>query len=170
MGMSPMLVARGRSERAGLRYVTSETVFGNAMYGLRDCVCVLPTTPANQLPPSSKFDSFFVTGGQCPYHLMGDANVTRVMDSASIAAAVCHGPEALIGSKWLLESCGNFTAYTGCWMSFRDVLGRFEKKKPGEVVGDSGSALFSGNAPNATKEMVARACREIKDRRAKAAS
>merc|ERR1712083_854976 len=95
----------------------------------------------------------------------------RVMDAASLAAAVCHGPEALIGSKWLRaggdEEQGKFTAYYGCWMSFRHVLGRFERLKPGDACGDeSSSRLFSGNAPNATKEMMRRACVALKSMRA----
>lgn len=141
------------------KVVFSETVFGNPMYPLRDCVCKIPTIAANLVPADAEFDSFFVAGGQCPYHLKGDPAIIKIMDQAEIAAAVCHGPEALSGSKWLRSSGAHFTAYTGCWISFRDVLNRFEKKPPGETCQDG--QLFSGNAPNSTKEMTKHAMAAI---------
>lgn len=145
------------------RQVTSETVFGNAMYGLRDCVVVASTTPANFVPADVVFDSFFVVGGQSPYHLLGDPSVTRLMNNAEVAAAVCHGPEALIGSKWMQAGeTATFTAYYGCWMSFRSMLERFVRLKPGAVCAAEGGKLFSGNAPNSTKEMARQACLAIK--------
>ena len=76
-----------------------------------------------------------------------------VFDGAVIATAVCHGPEAFICSKWMRD--GRFTADTGRWKSFHDVLDRFEKrkrKKPGETVRDGNE--FTVSLPNATKEMM----------------
>lgn len=148
----------------GVRVVTTETVFGNAMYGLKDCCCLIPTRPADSVPIGTKFDGIFVAGGQCPYFMIKDVAVIGILDRARFAAAVCHGPELLIGSKWLHSADGSkgpFISYYGCWMSFRDVLANYEKKKPGEVCEDSTGRLFTGNAPNSTKEMVRRACEAI---------
>jgi len=147
------------------RRATTETVFGNAMYALRDCACVVTTLPANLVPEGTCFDGVFLPGGQCPYHLLQDARVTALLDAAPVAAAVCHGPEALAGSKWLREgdpAAGSFISYYGAWTSFRDVLHRYERKKPGEVCQDAAGRLFSGNAPNSTKEMTVRACAAIR--------
>jgi len=151
----------------GVRTVATETVFGNAMYNLKECLCLIPTIPANLVPAGTKFDGFFVAGGQCPYFMMKDACITAIMDAIPIAAAVCHGPEALLGSKWLHKDHlkGPFISYYGCWMSFRDVLAKYEKKPPGEVCQDESGRLFSGNAPNSTREMVERACKAILDSR-----
>jgi len=164
-GFSFQLVSHSM-EGDAVQRVASETVFGNAMYALRECVCVLTTTPANHVV-SPGFDGVFVAGGQCPYFMLQDAAVTALLDSVPVVAAVCHGPEALIGSKWLHakdgSSTGNFISYYGAWMSFRDVLHRYEKKKPGEICVDAGGRLFSGNAPNSTKEMVTQACAAILD-------
>lgn len=154
------------SDPNAVRIVSTETVFGNAMYGLRECACLLPTLPANRVPPGGPLDSFFVAGGQCPYQLLEDPAGTAIMDGATVAAAVCHGPEALIGSKWLAQGL-KFTAYTGCWMSFRHVLGHFQKKSPGETCQDG--LLFSGNAPNATLAMAEQACTAILAMRAQQA-
>mmetsp|Transcript_42317 Transcript_42317/g.134449 ORF Transcript_42317/g.134449 Transcript_42317/m.134449 type:complete len:96 (+) Transcript_42317:2-289(+) len=88
------------------------------------------------------------------------------MDAAPVAAAVCHGPEALIGSKWLRPddpAGGHFVSYYGAWMSFRDVLHRYERKKPNEVCCDASGRLFSGNTPNSTAEMTAQACVRIRE-------
>eukprot|EP00930_Biecheleria_cincta_P053229 TRINITY_DN3862_c0_g1_i4.p1 TRINITY_DN3862_c0_g1~~TRINITY_DN3862_c0_g1_i4.p1 ORF type:complete len:693 (+),score=125.83 TRINITY_DN3862_c0_g1_i4:63-2141(+) len=149
-----------------LRTVTTETVFGNAMYPLKDCFLLVPTTPANLVDRSIKFDGFFVPGGQSPYFLLDDWAVTRLMNAAPVAAAVGHGPEALVGSKWLHPSGGEaepwsegkFTSYYGAWTSFRDVITRYEKKKPGEICIDSSGRLFTGNAPASAKEMTSAAC------------
>jgi putative intracellular protease/amidase len=151
-------------EKVEIRKVSTETVFGNAMYGLKDCMCVIPTIPANLIPSGTKFDGFFVAGGQCPYMMMNDESVTAIMDACPVAAAVCHGPEALIGSKWLHgpDGPGSFISYYGAWMSFRDVIGKYERKKPGEICQDASGRLFTGNAPNATKPMVVAACSAIK--------
>ena len=92
-----------------------------------------------------------------------DPAVTAIMDAAPYAAAVCHGPEALIGSKWLHPGDGKvgpFISYYGAWMSFRDIPG-YERKKPGEICEDASGRLFTGNAPNSTKAMVVRACEAI---------
>ena len=89
------------SEGASLRRVKTETVWGNAMYALKDCCCELLTLPANLVDASLRFDGFFVAGGQCPYYMMKDPAIEAIMDATPIAAAVCHGPEALIGTKWL---------------------------------------------------------------------
>merc|ERR1712151_693754 len=127
------------------------------MYGLRDCTVVVTTTPANMLPSSLAIDGFFVAGGQCPYFMQKDDAVTALMNASPIAAAVCHGPEALIGSKWLDPedpNGGNFTSYYGAWMSFRHVIGRYQKLKPGEICCAASGCLFTGNAPNSTKAMV----------------
>jgi putative intracellular protease/amidase len=153
-----------KDETVSHRMVATETVFGNAMYGLKDCVCLLPTVPANLV--AGTFDGFIVAGGQCPYFLLNDAAVMAIMDACPCAAAVCHGPEALIGTKWLDPARslkGPFTAYYGCWMSFRHVLDKYEKIKPGEVCQDESGRLFSGNAPNSTKEMVERACKAFQE-------
>jgi len=162
-GFHFQLVSHSMEGEAAQR-VTTETVFGNAMYALKECVCVLTTTPANHVA-SPSFHGVFIAGGQCPYFMLQDPGVTALLDAAPVAAAVCHGPEALIGSKWLHakdgSSVGNFISYYGAWMSFRDVLHRYEKKKPGEICSDSGRRLFSGNAPNSTKEMVTQACASI---------
>merc|ERR1712106_24721 len=88
-------------EDVSLRSVVTETVFGNAMYGLKDCMCIIPTKPANLISSDIKFDGFFVVGGQAPYFMLKDKAITAIMDACPVAAAVCHGPEALIGSKWL---------------------------------------------------------------------
>lgn len=149
---------------AGIRNVKTETVWGNAMYALKDCCCELPTIPANLVDPSLRFDGFFVAGGQCPYYMMRDPAITAIMDATPIAAAVCHGPEALIGTKWLHPTdgeVGKFTSYYGCWMSFRDVKHAYERKKPGEICQDVTGRFFSGNAPNSTQAMVERACEAI---------
>jgi len=151
-------------DKVEIRKVTTETVFGNAMYGLKDCRCIVPTVPANLIPPGSKFDGFFVAGGQCPYFMMRDECIIAIMDACPIAAAVCHGPEALIGSKWLHGPdgpAGNFVSYYGAWMSFRDVIDKYERKKPGETCKDASGCLFTGNAPNATKPMLVEACAAI---------
>eukprot|EP00928_Gymnodinium_smaydae_P018368 TRINITY_DN16994_c0_g1_i2.p1 TRINITY_DN16994_c0_g1~~TRINITY_DN16994_c0_g1_i2.p1 ORF type:complete len:550 (+),score=90.35 TRINITY_DN16994_c0_g1_i2:23-1651(+) len=168
-GFNFQMISRSLDEskegKLEIRQVTSETVFGNAMYGLKDCACTLPTTPANLVPSGTKFDGFFVAGGQCPYHMFGDAHIIALMNDASVAAAVCHGPELLIGSKWLDpadEKGGNFISYYGAWMSFRHVIHRYEKKKPGETCEDATGRLFTGNAPNSTKEMVVKACAAMK--------
>jgi putative intracellular protease/amidase len=151
-------------ESEAVQRVTTETVFGNAMYGLRECMCVLTTTPASHVG-SLDFDGVFIAGGQCPYFMLQDLGVTTLLDAAPVVAAVCHGPEALIGSKWLHAKdgncAGNFISYYGAWMSFRDLLHRYEKKKPGEICCDAGGRFFSGNAPNSTKEMVTQACAAI---------
>ena len=147
-----------------VRTVTTETVYGNAMYGLKDCVVTIPTTPADRVPPDAAFDIVFIAGGQCPYFLMNDAAVMRIIDACPFAAAVCHGPEALIGSKWLhgpAGASGPFVSYYGAWMSFRDVLDRYERKKPGEICRDASGRLFTGNAPNATKPMLVAACEAV---------
>eukprot|EP00931_Biecheleriopsis_adriatica_P042954 TRINITY_DN24518_c0_g1_i1.p1 TRINITY_DN24518_c0_g1~~TRINITY_DN24518_c0_g1_i1.p1 ORF type:complete len:534 (-),score=99.27 TRINITY_DN24518_c0_g1_i1:25-1626(-) len=154
-----------KEDKVSIRNVATETVFGNAMYGLKNCMCILPTVPANLVEKSIRFDGFFVAGGQCPYMMMRDAAVTSIMDSAPVAAAVCHGPEALIGSKWLHPADGiggNFVSYYGAWMSFRDLLDRYERKKPGEICQDAAGRLFTGNAPNSTKDMVLAACCAIR--------
>lgn len=154
-------------ERTGhteLRRVKTETVWGNAMYALKDCCCELVATPANLVETSLRFDGFFVAGGQCPYYMMKDPAIRAIMDATPIAAAVCHGPEALIGTKWLHPSdgeVGKFVSYYGAWMSFRDVLHAYERKKPGEICEDANGRLFTGNAPNSTQSMVERACEAI---------
>jgi len=151
-------------EAVDIRRVATETVFGNAMYGLKDCRCIIPTTPANLVASGTKFDGFFVAGGQCPYHMMKDEYITAIMDSCPVAAAVCHGPEAMIGSKWLHGPdgpVGSFITYYGAWLSFRDVMHKYERKKPGEICQDASGRLFTGNAPNATKPMVVAACAAI---------
>eukprot|EP00927_Polykrikos_kofoidii_P055947 TRINITY_DN50129_c0_g1_i1.p1 TRINITY_DN50129_c0_g1~~TRINITY_DN50129_c0_g1_i1.p1 ORF type:complete len:546 (+),score=89.96 TRINITY_DN50129_c0_g1_i1:108-1745(+) len=163
--ISFMLVSHSTDEGCSEmgRRVTTETVFGNAMYPLRDCACVMTTTPADQIPDGHCFDAFFVAGGQCPYHMLEDVGVRGIVNGARVAAAVCHGPEVLIGSKWLApEVAHEFTAYYGAWMSFRHVLGRFQRRKPGEAVQDTVGCLFSGNAPNSTKEMVVQACAALR--------
>jgi len=135
------------------------------MYGLKDCVVIVPTVPANLVPSGTKFDGFFVAGGQCPYFLINDAKAIAIMDACPIAAAVCHGPEALIGSKWLHGPegpVGAFMSYYGAWMSFRDVIDKYERMKPGEVLQDASGRLFTGNAPNSTKQMVEAACSAIR--------
>ncbi|CAK8992444.1 unnamed protein product [Durusdinium trenchii] len=147
-----------------MRRVTSETVWGNAMYALKDCCCEVPTLPANLVDTTLRFDGFFVAGGQCPYYMINDSSIRAIMDSTPIAAAVCHGPEALIGTKWLHPKegeVGKFVSYYGAWMSFRDVLHAYERKKPGEICVDASGRLFTGNAPNATSAMVERACDAI---------
>lgn len=151
-------------DKVEIRMVTTETVFGNAMYGLKDCKLIVPTIPANLIPKETKFDGFFVAGGQCPYFMMNDEAVTAIMNACPVAAAVCHGPEALIGSKWLHgpDRPGSFCSYYGAWMSFRDVMATYERKKPGEICQDASGRLFTGNAPNATKPMVVAACAAIK--------
>ena len=158
------LISRSATETgASIRQVQSETVWGNAMYALKDCCCLLPTMPANLVDKSLQFDGVFVAGGQCPYYMMQDPAVTAILDSAPFAAAVCHGPEALIGSKWLHPpdgKVGPFISYYGAWMSFRDVHG-YERRKPGEICEDASSRLFTGNAPNSTKALVIRACEAI---------
>lgn len=167
------LVSRSDEQKRKVRRVTTETVFGNAMYPLRDCCCVASTTPANLVPADARFDGFFVAGGQCPYQLLQDEAVTRIMDSAPVAAAVCHGPEALAGSKWLRPedaAGGNFVSYYGAWISFRDVLHRYERKKPGEVCQDASGRLFTGNAPNSTKAMATEACNAIRALKASTAA
>jgi len=153
-----------RTAHTGLRRVKTETVWGNAMYALKDCCCELVTTPANLVETSLRFDGFFVAGGQCPYYMMKDPAIRAIMDATPIAAAVCHGPEALIGTKWLHPSdgeVGKFVSYYGAWMSFRDVLHAYERKKPGEICEDANGRLFTGNAPNSTQSMVERACEAI---------
>lgn len=167
-GMSFCCISHSCEDGTPSRTVTTETVFGNPMYGLRECVCRIPTTPANMLPLEARFDSFFVVGGQAPYQMIQDAAITAIMDGAEVAAAVCHGPEVLIGSKWMSSSQAKFTSYSGCWMSFRDVLDRYQRLKPGETCQDQ--LLFSGNAPNSTKEMVTQACAAIKAHRAAASA
>ena len=158
------LISRSTAETGmTIRQVRTETVWGNAMYALKDCCCLLPTSPANLVDKSLQFDGIFVAGGQCPYYMMQDPTVTAIMDSAPYAAAVCHGPEALIGSKWLHPPDGNvgpFISYYGAWMSFRDLPG-YERRKPGEICEDTSGRLFTGNAPNSTKAMVVRACKAI---------
>jgi len=153
------------SEGASLRRVKTETVWGNAMYALKDCCCELLTLPANLVDASFRFDGFFVAGGQCPYYMMKDPAIKAIMDATPIAAAVCHGPEALIGTKWLHPSpsgeVGKFVSYYGAWMSFRDVLHAYERKKPGEFCEDATGRFFTGNAPNSTQAMVVRACEAI---------
>ena len=150
---------------ASLRRVKTETVWGNAMYALKDCCCELLTLPANLVDASLRFDGFFVAGGQCPYYMMKDPAIKAIMDATPIAAAVCHGPEALIGTKWLHPSpsgeVGKFVSYYGAWMSFRDVLHAYERKKPGEICEDATGRFFTGNAPNSTQAMVVRACEAI---------
>ena len=151
-------------EEAAFRRVKTETVWGNAMYALKDCCCEVPTLPANLVDPSLCFDAFFVAGGQCPYYMMKDPAIQSIMNAAPIAAAVCHGPEALIGTKWLHPKdgeVGKFVSYYGAWMSFRDVLHAYERKKPGETCVDASGRLFTGNAPNATAAMVEQACEAI---------
>jgi len=165
--MGFMLVSRSADESSSQsRAVTTETVFGNPMYPLRDCRCVLPTTPADvALRSGAVFDSFFVAGGQCPYRLQHDAAVIAIMDAATVAAPVCHGAEAMHGSKWLAPDASlRFTAYSGCWVSFRHVLDRFQRMKPGETMRDG--LLFSGNAPNSTAALVTQACDAISRLRA----
>lgn len=153
------------SEGASLRRVKTETVWGNTMYALKDCCCELLTLPANLVDASFRFDGFFVAGGQCPYYMMKDPAIKAIMDATPIAAAVCHGPEALIGTKWLHPSpsgeVGKFVSYYGAWMSFRDVLHAYERKKPGEICEDATGRFFTGNAPNSTQAMVVRACEAI---------
>lgn len=155
---------REKEEKLEIRQVTTETVFGNAMYPLKDCVCIFPSTPAESVPEPNKFDGFFIAGGQCPYFMMNDAAVTTIMNACSIAAAVCHGPEAMIGSKWLHGpdgAVGSFMSYYGAWISFRDVIDKYEKKKPGEICQDVAGCLFTGNAPASTKPMTVAACAAI---------
>ncbi|CAJ1373920.1 unnamed protein product [Effrenium voratum] len=134
------------------------------MYALKDCCCEIPTLPANLV--ATKFDAFFVAGGQCPYLMLKDPSIRGLVDGCAVGAAVCHGPEALIGTKWLHPAdgqVGSFVSYYGAWMSFRDLSAVYERKKPGETcesVTPSGR-LFTGNAPNATKAMMEQACQAI---------
>lgn len=146
------------------RVVHSETVFGNAMYPLRDCQCKITSIPADLVSPSFDPDAFFAVGGQCPYYMLQDAAIMSIIDKSKIAAAVCHGPELLIGTKWLKdgEAFGTFISYWGLWMSFRDRLARYKKEKPGEVMVDSTGRLITGNAPNSTPVFADTAITTIK--------
>jgi len=152
--------------------VMSETVYGNPMYPLKACRCVANAVRADKVEkdhPDVKFDSFIVGGGQCPYELMGDLAVLKIIDNAEIAAAVCHGPEALVGSKWLrAPHIADFTAYHGCWMSWRGEAMQFYKDDGADIRGYAaeGHKFFTGRNPNATRPMTTEACQAIKKLRA----
>lgn len=139
-------------EGAVTRTVSSEVVFGNAMYPLRDCLCTMQSIPADFVRACFKPTAFFAVGGQCPYRMIEDPPVMSIIDNCDIGCAVCHGPEVMVGTKWLKdgESFGKFTSYYGAWVSFRDVFARYEKKKPGEITIDSSGRLITGNAPNSS--------------------
>lgn len=145
------------AEREGeiAREITSETVFGNAMYTLCNCCLKCPTVCADKVSPTKNFAAFAVAGGQGPFHLVLDAGVISLLDRIPLAGAVCHGPMALIGTKWL-NAANNFqfTSFNGAWIYFRDIANRRQALAPGQGVFDipMGCKLFTGNSPVGAKD------------------
>jgi len=145
--------------------IYSETVFGNANYELHDCRLQVATTPADKVAGSVHFDSFAVVGGQGPFYLAGDDCIKRIINGVSIASAVCHGPMTLIGTKWIYKDGPTITAFNGCWIYFRHVLGQFQFLKPGEIVSDDVHKLYTGNAPRSSQVFVEQLVAEIRNGR-----
>jgi len=134
--------------------IYSECVFGNPNYLLHDCRLQVATTPANQVAVSTRFDAFAVVGGQGPFYMAGDDSIKRIMSGISIAAAVCHGPMVLIDTKWIYKGGPKITAFNGCWIYFRHVLGQYQFLKPGDTESDETHSLYMGNSPLSSKSWV----------------
>jgi len=151
-------------DRDGVRLIRSETISGNARYAIHDCCLTLPTTPSNLVQEGTHFDAFCLVGGQGPFHMLDDDVLKAIISKTKIGSAICHGPMALLGTKWIPPKDlpgPQFTSYLGCWIYFRDVIKRFATEKPGFVCADEEYRLYTGNSPLSSKEFATQFCMAV---------